>query len=1225
MRQLFPETHVFWVHSGSRAAFEESYRGIAEKLQLAGHAIPNTDILRLVSSWLRDDNHGQSMMVLDNADNADIFVPRGASLIAPAQRRAQPSPLAPFLPRNGNGMLLVTSRNQSTAELLAGPTLWEVDPLDDDEARKLLRKQLGSRRDIVDDKGAHYLAKALAYNPFAVAQAATLMARRTATRKQITPFDYLQMLQQEQDRVERGDKSEGVRPEVGPMNDVQRQRKIARAVGRAWDITFEQVRREDRSAADLLLFMSFLNPQGIQEWILKSYYRRQEEEDGYRASGPATSILERTPNGARRVGNVQDYYSYSVEYRDMRFGDPGRGSFSQTEVARSGGGPMYIYNDRDQSRRDGKRSSNTRGSSSACLRPDNGSNRLSSIDRFEYDMAVLRRYTLVTPTVQRDVYEMHPLVQACTQAWLTVHDIGNKWKSQFIDVMVSEYPEQPDSHSDTSYDLCQSGMINRKFANSRSVWPQMDEAAWTAKCRELEPHIERTIIDPSARKPGDGTGSGMDALKRAKLFQNVGKFRIGLGRFGEAEQLLRQAADVNQSLLGSKSAATLSCLSGLATALSCGAKKRNNKMGGGSGGRYNNKKTADRRKRNADRVDNKSRKEEEKEQKEARRAEEEAECLRRRVLRAKEKALGEYHPDTIASRRALAESLEGLGDYQGAEAVHRKVVASCKRRWKPDDPRTLESVENLARVLEMQNNKEEAEGLVRRLLSERRKVLGRDHDDTIRTIIHLAELERAKERLDEARDLFEKAWFLRADLLGESHPDTVQVERLLVAVEEDMGLVTRSERGEEQGEDNGSEWETEAGSEGGSDVQKEDARSGWKTEGGTEGGSDMETEYPKDYMDDQRTEEPHSDERYGMREEHITSRDVSEGYGGNSRYGHRNERGGVEAYSDYLDSGVEFDRRARTEAVDWSETGSREEVWERDYRSSYHQRPVYYRHEWPPSEQSRHQTSERLRSYEVSEEYMSKNEQYEWSEEEATRGYHDNCYLVEVEDMDGGQSKQWQEEEEGDMESAQSSQSSQSKPWEEEEEEEEGEEENDEDDDTDDDGDTDDDDEADDESNDGDDTDGNSDDDTDDDTDDNLDDDTDDGDDDGDDDEDGDEDSDKNGNEDDEEDSDEDGGEDEDDDDNDDDGDEDDENEEEEDEDDKEEVNDDDEEDNDEEEDEEEEEEEEEEENKEEEEEEEEEEHEEEDDNSEEEEYDIDNNSRSYSPAPSDGSIGSGW
>jgi hypothetical protein len=75
VRDASPQTFVFWVHASTTARFEEAYRGIADKLTLPGRNDPKVDVLRLVSNWLCDEANGRQTMVLDNADDIDIFYP----------------------------------------------------------------------------------------------------------------------------------------------------------------------------------------------------------------------------------------------------------------------------------------------------------------------------------------------------------------------------------------------------------------------------------------------------------------------------------------------------------------------------------------------------------------------------------------------------------------------------------------------------------------------------------------------------------------------------------------------------------------------------------------------------------------------------------------------------------------------------------------------------------------------------------------------------------------------------------------------------------------------------------------------------------------------------------------------------------------------------------------------------------------------------------------------
>jgi hypothetical protein len=55
--------------------------------------------------------------------------------------------------------------------------------------------------------------------------------------------------------------------------DLRRDGSALNSVANTWQMSFEHIRDERRSAADLLSLMSFFNPQGIPESVLRSYSR----------------------------------------------------------------------------------------------------------------------------------------------------------------------------------------------------------------------------------------------------------------------------------------------------------------------------------------------------------------------------------------------------------------------------------------------------------------------------------------------------------------------------------------------------------------------------------------------------------------------------------------------------------------------------------------------------------------------------------------------------------------------------------------------------------------------------------------------------------------------------------------------------------------------------------------------------------------------------------------
>ena len=55
------------------ARFEQGYREIAGKVKLPRRDDPRANVLQLVSEWLSDERNGPWLMILDNANDDDIF------------------------------------------------------------------------------------------------------------------------------------------------------------------------------------------------------------------------------------------------------------------------------------------------------------------------------------------------------------------------------------------------------------------------------------------------------------------------------------------------------------------------------------------------------------------------------------------------------------------------------------------------------------------------------------------------------------------------------------------------------------------------------------------------------------------------------------------------------------------------------------------------------------------------------------------------------------------------------------------------------------------------------------------------------------------------------------------------------------------------------------------------------------------------------------------------
>ncbi|KAF5667156.1 kinesin light chain [Fusarium heterosporum] len=272
-----PETNVFWVHASSKPRFEEGYRSIAEKMQLPKRDDPGTDILALVRDFLQTDGCGSWLMILDNADDLNLFysvrnnksvsvagVNERSTFAATDQRL-----LAAYLPKCRNGNILITSRSLDVAERLTGShkNIFQISIMDNDQGLQLFRNKLIGE---FDEAEAIELLRALDYIPLAITQTSAYINRRAPRESVRTYLDTFRQSDQK--------KSSLLNRDAG---DLRRDDTVSNSVITTWQVTFEQIRREAPSASRLLSFMSFFNPHGIPEFVLRDYSAHSiQEVDG---------------------------------------------------------------------------------------------------------------------------------------------------------------------------------------------------------------------------------------------------------------------------------------------------------------------------------------------------------------------------------------------------------------------------------------------------------------------------------------------------------------------------------------------------------------------------------------------------------------------------------------------------------------------------------------------------------------------------------------------------------------------------------------------------------------------------------------------------------------------------------------------------------------------------------------------------------------------------------
>ncbi|KAF2244063.1 TPR-like protein [Trematosphaeria pertusa] len=265
VRNRSPQTWVFWVRAGSIARFEEDYRKIAKALHIPGSDEKNADLLRMVHDWLCKESNGHWLMIIDNADDMDVFTgpPPNHKSTSTSAERAAPKVLD-FLPHSPKGAMLITTRNRNVGFHLTGnyKHILRVEPMTETEAITLLKSKLDGTRSEDDMKT---LVQALDCIPLAISQAAAYISNKTP---RVTIAPYLKQL--------KGGDKDSAKLLQEDIPEARRDKERSSSIVATWQISFQYVRSTKPSASRLLSLMSLFDRQGIPESLLAGQYGQEK-------------------------------------------------------------------------------------------------------------------------------------------------------------------------------------------------------------------------------------------------------------------------------------------------------------------------------------------------------------------------------------------------------------------------------------------------------------------------------------------------------------------------------------------------------------------------------------------------------------------------------------------------------------------------------------------------------------------------------------------------------------------------------------------------------------------------------------------------------------------------------------------------------------------------------------------------------------------------------------
>ena len=243
------------MYASTTERFEGAYRSIAATLDLPGADDPKTDVLGLVSRWLSNIDNGRWLLILDNADDIDVF--QKTQEEGSSKGNGLNLPLSSYIPQSITGSVLVTTRDRrATSWLSTGYTsVIPVNLMKLEEADQLLRAKVPDGLSTAFDRAE--LVKELDYLPLAISQAAAYISAK-AIRMSVSKYLMLYR-QDEQSQSRLLDQESG---------DLRRDPSVPNSVIRTWQISFDLIKRNKPQAAELLSFMAMLDRQGIPEFLL---------------------------------------------------------------------------------------------------------------------------------------------------------------------------------------------------------------------------------------------------------------------------------------------------------------------------------------------------------------------------------------------------------------------------------------------------------------------------------------------------------------------------------------------------------------------------------------------------------------------------------------------------------------------------------------------------------------------------------------------------------------------------------------------------------------------------------------------------------------------------------------------------------------------------------------------------------------------------------------------
>jgi tetratricopeptide (TPR) repeat protein len=750
LQKILPVLSVFWVRASDVISFDNAYRDIGQQLQIPGLEDDKADVRRLVKIRLSQESTGKWLMIVDNADNFEIFYHNNKDSGSGA--------LSESLPFSTLGAILFTTRDREAATRYAGSSVIDIDEMDDEESRELLQRSLQNKQLVNDHSGTIKLLELLVNLPLAIIQAAAYLNAKGST---IT--EYLRLYKESSDNT--------VKLLSKDFEDIRRYPGMKNPVATTWLISFKQIQDRDPLAADYLAFMSCIKEQDIPVDLLPlaSEFDKIEALGTLKAFGFIKERVSGTSYDIHRLVHtaMQNWLKFKDEWTSWNQKSLRQisNTFPWPKHENRAMWTMYVPHAQCIIATCNIGLRKTEETKELLWRLLSNLGGCCQIKGQYAEAEAMNRQTLeLKETV---LGKEHPdTLASMNNLAVSLRQQGKYVEAEAMHrqtlelketVLGKEHPDTLMSMMGLASSLGQQG----KYAEAEAMNRQTLQLKETVLGKEHPDTLtSMNNLAESLREQGKyaeaeamhwqtlelkETVLGKEHPDTLMSMNNLAASFSQQGKYAEAEAMHRQTLQLKETVLGKEHPDTLRSMMGLATSVS-------------QQGKYA-----------------------------------EAEAMNRQTLQLKETVLGKEHPDTLTSMNNLAESLRQQGKYAEADAMHRQTLQLKETVLGKEHPDTLTSMMGLAISFSQHGKYSEAEAMHRQTLQLKETVLGKEHPDTLMSMNNLAASLCQQGKYAEAEAMNRQTLQLKETVLGKEHPDTLASMNNLATLLREQGKYAEAE------------------------------------------------------------------------------------------------------------------------------------------------------------------------------------------------------------------------------------------------------------------------------------------------------------------------------------------------------------------------------------------------------------------------------------------------